>query len=172
MLGTFRVAEDGTYADPKDATFTLPDGARIGVMHPLEVDAPTLARWGQTLSDYEVLQPFAQLGREVPRDTTLADTEKLTPTDTLVLLGLERRGWRRGSVGDGGVVSELEKQAGPLRATLWVNPGICAGDPKMYPTQTPDHLDFTSARSGTVDDPDPIFLAEVIADLRAVRALA
>ncbi|HSO31941.1 MAG TPA: DUF4132 domain-containing protein, partial [Labilithrix sp.] len=167
LLATFRVAEDGTYADADDAGYDLPAGARVGVLHPLEIPVAALAAWGERLSEYEVLQPFPQVGREVPRGVTRADVERFAPVESLKLLGLERRGWRRGAVGDGGIVGHVEKEAGTLRASLQLEPGIYAGDPKLNPTQTPLSLEF----SGAGRDPDPIFLAEVAADLRAVGAV-
>ncbi len=164
LLTSFRVAEDGTYAGPADDALTLPEGARVGVLHPLEIPAAAVAAWGERLSEYEVLQPFPQVGREVPRSVTRADVERFTPVDSLKLLGLERRGWRRGPVGDGGIVDQLEKEAGPRRVSLQLEPGIYAGDPRMNPLQTPRSLEFSG-------EPGPVFLAEVAADLRAVGAV-
>jgi hypothetical protein len=164
LSGIFRVAEDGTYADgAADTTFVIPEGARVGVLHPLETTPAVLAVVGERFTEYEILQPFPQLGREVPRDATLADAQRFATVDTLKLLGLERRGWRRGPVGDGGVIGTFEREVGPLQASLALETGIYAGDPKMNPTQVPNSLSFTK--------PDPIFLAEVVADLRAVGAV-
>jgi hypothetical protein len=171
LVSTFRIAEDGTYANADDDRFVVPEGARVGVVHPLELDAATLATWGERLSEYAILQPFPQLGREVPRNATLDDVRRFRPVDSLKLLGLERRGWRRGPVGDGGVVWQLEKEAGALRASFTIEPGLYAGDPKMHPTQIGRALDFANASTGPTEDPDPILLAEVVADLRLVGAL-
>ncbi|MDF2694558.1 MAG: Molybdate metabolism regulator, partial [Labilithrix sp.] len=171
LVGTFRVAEDGTYADADDETFTLPEGACVGVLHVLETNADTIAKWGERFSEYQLLQPFAQLGREVQRNVSVADVERFVEVDSLKLLGLERRGWRRGPVGDGGVVSQFEKEAGALRASLSIEPGLYAGDPKMNPTQKLHDLEFASVLSGPIAKPDLIFLSEVAADLRAVGAL-
>ncbi len=117
LIGTFRVAEDATYAGAQDELFVLPEGARVGVVHPLEIDVSAVAAWGQRLSEYEILQPFAQLGRDTPRDVTLADLERFAPVGSLKLLALERRGWRRGRPGDGGIIWELEKDAGSLHVS-------------------------------------------------------
>ena len=164
LLTSFRVAEDQTYAGPDDATLTLPEGARVGVLHPLELPVAAVAAWGERLSEYQVLQPFPQVGREVPRSVTRADVERFTQVDSLKLLGLERRGWRRGPVGNGGIVDQVEKEAGPLRVALQLEPGIYAGDPRMNPLQMPQSLEFSG-------EPGLIFLAEVAADLRAVGAV-
>lgn len=67
----FRVAEDRTYADVDDDPFTPAPGARISIAHPLLLD-DDLDTWAELFADYEILQPFEQLGRPVYR---------LTPTE-------------------------------------------------------------------------------------------
>ena len=63
----FRVAEDLSYADAHDALYLLPDEAQVGIVHPLELSPADAAAFGQLFADYEILQPFAQLGREIWR---------------------------------------------------------------------------------------------------------
>ncbi|MBO2449529.1 DUF4132 domain-containing protein [Actinomadura barringtoniae] len=65
----FRIAEDRTYADVNDDPFT-PEG-RIGIAHPIVLD--DLDAWVELFADYEILQPFEQLGRPVYR---LTDDER------------------------------------------------------------------------------------------------
>ncbi|MFD0905862.1 DUF4132 domain-containing protein [Actinomadura sediminis] len=80
----FRVAEDRTYADVHDDPFVPAPGARIGIAHPVLLD--DLDAWAELFTDYEILQPFEQLGRPVHR---LTDAERgarvLTRTEGLVL---------------------------------------------------------------------------------------
>ncbi|MEU9023696.1 DUF4132 domain-containing protein [Actinomadura sp. NPDC048394] len=68
----FRVAEDRTYADIDDDAFTPAPDARIGIAHPLLL-GDDLKAWAELFADYEILQPFEQLGRPVYR---LADDER------------------------------------------------------------------------------------------------
>ncbi|HEU5027909.1 MAG TPA: DUF4132 domain-containing protein [Spirillospora sp.] len=68
----FRVAEDRTYADINDDAFTPAPDARIGIAHPLLL-GDDLGAWAELFADYEILQPFEQLGRPVYR---LADDER------------------------------------------------------------------------------------------------
>ncbi|MFD0851548.1 DUF4132 domain-containing protein, partial [Actinomadura adrarensis] len=68
----FRVAEDDTYADVNDDPFTPATDARISIAHPILLD-DDLATWAELFADYEILQPFPQLGRPVH---TLADDER------------------------------------------------------------------------------------------------
>ncbi|MDL4814335.1 DUF4132 domain-containing protein [Actinomadura opuntiae] len=64
----FRVAEDRTYADINDDSFAPPSDARISVAHPLLL-GDDLDAWAELFADYEILQPFEQLGRPVHRLT-------------------------------------------------------------------------------------------------------
>ncbi|MEV5827497.1 DUF4132 domain-containing protein [Spirillospora sp. NPDC052242] len=67
----FRVAEDRTYADVRDDPFVPAPGARVGIAHPVLLD--DLDAWVELFADYEILQPFDQLGRPVHR---LTDAER------------------------------------------------------------------------------------------------
>jgi hypothetical protein len=59
----FRVAEDGTLADEDDHALALESSAEVRSVHPLDVNPGVLARWSERFADYEVVQPFEQLGR-------------------------------------------------------------------------------------------------------------
>ncbi len=108
LVASFRVAEDGSYADAEDEALELPEG-QVGLLHPIDADADTLAAWGEVLSDYELLQPFQQLGRPVHALPAELAGAKLYPCDekrTVPIgrvLGLLSRGWERGEAQDGGV---------------------------------------------------------------------
>jgi hypothetical protein len=95
---TFRVAEDGTIAGPDDAPMQLPTDP-IRIVHP--IDLADRVAWGTVFGDYEILQPFPQLDREVFVPT---DVERAAPTTDRFrgrtaqagrLYALEHRGWRR-----------------------------------------------------------------------------
>ena len=62
------------------------------------------------------------------------------------------------------MVDGFEKEAGVLRATITLEPGLFVGDPRLHPTQTLGGVTFGHAS-------DPIFIAEVVADLRAIGAI-
>jgi hypothetical protein len=59
----FRIIEDRTFAGEDDRERTLPDDARVRIAHPLAI-ASSLAAWSTTFTDYLIVQPFPQLGRE------------------------------------------------------------------------------------------------------------
>jgi hypothetical protein len=94
---------------------------RIGVPHALELSAADAAAFGQVFADYELLQPFAQIGRDV---YTLTDDEKKSlklerwkdvKVPTGRVLGLANKGWRRGQAQDGGCIWYFSKPLGTNR---------------------------------------------------------
>ncbi|WP_242902297.1 DUF4132 domain-containing protein [Actinomadura terrae] len=81
----FRVAEDHTYADVNDDPCTPAPHARVAVAHPLLLDGD-LDGWAELFADYEILQPFEQLGRPVHRLTPGERTaHRLTRVEGLVM---------------------------------------------------------------------------------------
>lgn len=142
LLAAFRVAEDGTYADVNDEAWTLPAGAKVGVVHALEASAEDQAKLGQLFGDYELLQPFPQIGRETFRLTDeelksgVVDRWSSKQIPTGKVLGLEARGWRRGTPGDGGNIGSMEKHlAEEVVVTIELDPGIAVGMLDLFPEQ-------------------------------------
>ncbi len=62
---TFRVVEDGTYANIDDLPMAIDAASQISIVHPIYMNDEILTRWGTLFADYEILQPFDQLGRFV-----------------------------------------------------------------------------------------------------------
>jgi hypothetical protein len=143
FVGGFRVAEDLTYADIEDARYEIPEGASIGVAHPLELGS-AVAKWGSVFADYEILQPFAQLDRPVFELTPAErDSPSLTRFSGAVaqtgrLMALEKHGWRSGgALVDAGIIPHFVRllpDGGVL--TLPLDPGIYAGDVHEFGPQT------------------------------------
>ena len=113
LLRSFRVADDNTFADAEDEELSLPEGLVVGIAHPIDLDPDTRAAWGEVLADYELLQPFTQLGRPTfsAEAAELAQTKLIRNPKQRVavrrVLGLTSRGWERGEALDGGVVHWL-----------------------------------------------------------------
>lgn len=108
----FRVCEDGSFADVHDDPVSFEQGA-VSVAHPLDLDVEA---WGALFADYELIQPFLQLGRPTfARDTVLAPVGEVEGRKAMGRL--ESRGWER--LGDGWINGLQRGQA-----TLLARPGI------------------------------------------------
>jgi predicted DNA-binding WGR domain protein len=179
LVGSFRVAEDRTLADADDATYTPPEGATVGVAHPLHL-GDALAAWAEVFADYEILQPFPQLGRPV---LALTDEERaaltLTRFDKVTVsvgrvLGLTKRGWERTTPQDGGVEAGVVKPlAGGWFGVLELSEGIVVGAPTMLGENQEIRRVFLSADRdgwwGREDTPmgtlDALSASELLVDL-------
>ncbi|MFI5911944.1 DUF4132 domain-containing protein [Dactylosporangium sp. NPDC051541] len=164
--GAFRVAEDRTLADADDKPVTIAGDAIVRVAHPVLL-GDALPVWSAVFADYEILQPFAQLGRETFTLTGEADLRRFTgiamPTGRVI--GLERYGWRRGNIGDNGIQHTLTRPLpGGGRIEVGLDPGIAVGAVTVLPEQTFDAVKLISAGSG----PDPVTASEVVRELTEV----
>jgi hypothetical protein len=174
---SFRVAEDGTYADASDDTYALPAGAGITIAHPVVLGAAVKA-WAEVFADYEILQPFPQLGRatyaltdEERAATSLGRwTGREMPTGTL--LGLERRGWRRAQPQDNGNQPWFERDLpGGDRVLIMIDPGIPVYQPGQIPAQRVDNV--VIIRSGDYEwrprDPRPMGTLDAVTASELIR---
>ncbi len=62
-INTFRYNEDGTFVNENDDEIKLSENAKIGIIHPVEIEEQLLNKWKEQLKDYEIIQPFNQLER-------------------------------------------------------------------------------------------------------------
>lgn len=102
---TFRYMEDGSFNTADEEEYSLPDGASVGLVHPIELEADTLEAWKQQLEDYEITQSIPQLSRPLYRlpaeqaQATALETAAGRILNSLTLTGkLLNMGWFRGSV--------------------------------------------------------------------------
>lgn len=109
LTATFRYMEDGSFNTVDEEEYALPEGARIGLVHPVELDAETRDAWKQQLEDYEITPSIPQLERPVYALCPGREAEcKLEDFGGKQLNGLslsgklQGLGWYRGSVQDGG----------------------------------------------------------------------
>jgi hypothetical protein len=131
-------------------------------------------------ADYEILQPFPQLGRPILALTdeeraalTLARFDKTTVSVGRVL-GLTKRGWERTAPQDGGVEAGVVKPlAGGWFGVLELEEGIVAGEPTMLGENQEIRRVFLSTDHdgwwGREDTPfgtlDAVSASELLADL-------
>jgi hypothetical protein len=178
LAEAFRVAEDWTLADAQDALYELADTATVGIAHVLEMPAPLQADFGQMLADYEILQPFRQLGREAftlsPQELQATEIQRFAGlmVATGSVLGLLNRGWERGPETEGTWAGGISKRLGNgLEAQLPLQPGFDLGSPAAEPGQRLDGLLLCQAGarggSGTAafSRLAPITASEVLRDV-------
>jgi hypothetical protein len=134
LTSTFRVAEDRSLANVDDDAFTLldNDAVVVGIPHRLELTDADERQWGELFGNYEIVQPFPQLSREVFEPTEI---DRQNPTviarfaemevTTRKVLGLTSRGWRLGPTLDAGWIWSVVKPlpGTNLTATLSFNAG-------------------------------------------------
>lgn len=109
LQSTFRVAEDQTYTDANDNAYNPDHQLLVGIPHPLSLDDSTKSFWGEVIGDYEIMQPFPQINRDIyfltdeereaDEITRFADIS--IPGVTLVRM-MESRGWLKGVLHDHG----------------------------------------------------------------------
>lgn len=125
LVDTFRYMEDGTFNHVDEEEYELASNARIGLVHPLELDEHVLSDWRQQLEDYEIKQPFEQLNRavyavseELQNERKYADLPGEDFSPTAFPKALEKLGWYKGQAQDAGFYYELYKEYGDLIAEL------------------------------------------------------
>lgn len=172
----FRIAEDRTFADVNDDAFVLAeDEAPICIAHPVRL-GDDLAAWSQVFSDYEILQPFDQLGRPVftlteeeRRGGRLRRFERATAPYGRAK-GLSQGRWAE--TGSGWIARELPD--GPY-VVVGLSPGLGSGAPSgEYPDQVLTEV-WLAGRPGryrpgaegslTFGDLDPVTVSEILHDL-------
>ncbi|MGC4120902.1 MAG: DUF4132 domain-containing protein [Myxococcales bacterium] len=164
----FRVAEDGSLADARDNAYLLAPDSFVGVAHPLSLAAPDRERWSQVLLDYEILQPFEQLGRAVfaptaeERKSFAVERPSGQKVPTAKLLGLQRRGWVL-DFDDGSEVTCISKSlpGASDAAVLSFDPGIVAFDKLGEKEQTLGELQLPAYSAAL----DPLVFSELLRDV-------
>ncbi len=135
---TFRVVEDATLADVHDVPFTL-DADHVRVVHPIEL-GNALTAWARVFADYEILQPFEQLGRatyvlnqDEREGTQLRRFDgKVVPWERA--LRLLRKGFEDAS-SDSRIHSMRSHATRTVSVLVSFEPGLVRGNPKANEAQ-------------------------------------
>ena len=201
LLFSFQCQEDQTLLNESGDEIDLtdpervPDGATVGMVHPLGLSAAQLAYWSGQLADAGLEPIFPQLTRRV---VTLPDTDRnltIDPQFAGVEYGgygfvgkLDKLGWHRGSVQDAGSIASFYKDFSELGLTAVIgqNGILCVG----YYDENAELGNLLFVRTGSIrfgnymyDDPTkpddprlvpmgqvpPIVYSEVLADLLFFR---
>jgi hypothetical protein len=183
LADAFRVAEDLSLADRHDDAFALPDRAEVGIAHALEWPDDLARDFGQIFGDYEITQPFKQLGRETyaptdeERRTGVIERFKGKKVATGSMLGLIGQGWEKGEEDGGYVWSLVKGLPDGWEAELSVDPGFHLGAPAEQPAQTVTRIAVRRQgfrRSGppaSLAELDPVLVSELIRDADLLAAV-
>ncbi len=113
LARTFRPLEDHTLTDRNDQPVEMLATNRVGIAHPLDLEAPERQAWLRHLTDYEIATPFAQMDRPITlpaeEDSKAKQVTRFAQSqlNAMTFHGrAERLGWHRGPLG-------------PLRDTCW-----------------------------------------------------
>jgi hypothetical protein len=183
--GALRIAEDRSFASVDDEPVEVGDDDVLGVAHPVQL-GDDVAGWAEVFADYEILQPFAQLGRPVYAFTEteraagrLERFEGVTAATTKVIM-LDRRGWSRQEALNAGIQPGFDRPAGPGKVlTVHLDPGIVGqvgyeADQKLVAVYLHDgsggHGGCTDDETLPLGDLDPVIASEILRDLTDVTA--
>jgi hypothetical protein len=173
-----RIAEDGTFSTSSDDRVELAPEARVRIAHPLRMR--DRARWIELFADYEIIQPFEQLARELFAMTAAERSESRilrfdgAKAPAKRILGmLEARGWRRNDEGHvSAYLREVRSRSGaPLEASLKLNPGISIEDLASAPDQRLGAIEvYEPARRAPVRlaELDEVAFSELVRDAGAL----
>lgn len=174
----FRITEDGTYANVKDQPFKLAARAQVRLAHPARTH--DLKAWSEIFGDYEIIQPFEQLGRATHLLSSKERKSKALTRAAAIevparkLLGMmESRGWRRD---DKGYVTAWLRSFDGCVVRWPIKPGISMeslshrGGADVVTTEslTVSTSEGTSAELGALD---AVAFSEVMRDVEAARNL-
>jgi|GEM_PF-5121906 len=125
LITSVHVDNSGDVVDLEDETHALDDTKhRLGVVHPARLTAEERERWIECFVDYEIVQSFEQLMREVHAKDDWPEKAseiamKLDSTTAGSFLGrLDRLGWDKGPREDAGLINYSYRNFGPWSVTL------------------------------------------------------
>ncbi len=183
LVTAFRTAEDRTLV-ALVGDVKLDDRARIGIVHPMHLDEGPRTEWAEHLADYEIIQPFPQLGRrlfhveEAERDDTATKRYEKTKFKSGLLRDmLVRGGWQRDSAFVRREYTRIFRSDGVV-AIATMEPGVQAGDASYdVADQIIATIEFRAkkgrGKSTTpmqLSDVPPVAFSEAVLDLAEVLA--
>ncbi len=192
LLFTFRCNEDQTLINMEYDEIDLDESHKIGIVHPMSLDAETIAHWSESLLESDVTTIFPQLLRPVilmdEADKTLKMSKKFRGVKYNgygFMSKMEKTGWYKGSIGDGGSITSFYKEFSSLGIMAMIDQnGILAigyyeddaelgnlyfvknKSVKFGSYTYDDPSDENDSRLVSFGDVPPIVYSEVMADLQ------
>ncbi len=136
LIDTFRCQEDQTLINLEGDEIELPEDAQIGMVHPISLTAEQVTYWTENLYDDDIQPIFPQLTRPVISLNEKDKNLKISRAFQGVQYGgygfiskMEKIGWNRGSVVDGGWISSYFKDFSDLGFTAIITQQgeLCVG---------------------------------------------
>lgn len=136
LIDTFRCQEDQTLINLEGDEIELPEDAQIGMVHPISLTAEQITYWTESLYDDDIQPIFPQLTRPVIMLNDKDKNLKISKEFQGVQYGgygfiskMEKTGWNRGSVVDGGWISSYFKDFSDLGFTAIITQQgeLCVG---------------------------------------------
>jgi Domain of unknown function (DUF4132) len=202
LQGTFRVVEDQSCADNRDRPCQPDTNLIVGIPHPLALSDETKSLWGEIIGDYEIIQPFAQMSRDIyellteerPAEEFKRFAEVPIPGVMLARM-MENQGWLRGGLHDHGDYSVHYKYFPPADVTaivgdyevMHVEQAYISGDAKMtgcvflggectipydYPGASNAYRSKPDEEILKLGTVDRVVISEVLRDLSAIANAA
>lgn len=179
---SFRYMDDGSFTNIDEDEFEIPENAEIGLVHPIELTDEQRNLWAEQLSDYEIIQPFSQLGRPFykPDESELKQDyisrfDGKEVSDYTLRGKLTKLGWEAGTPQDGGYFMEFvhndeitvsesystEIEFSGMCIDFMQNEMMTLGDLFFYDGQTERH-------KIKIKDVNPRYFSEIIMQLTMV----
>lgn len=190
LKSTFAVFDQDDIQDIEGKPVSPGEFSEIALLHPLKLTDLQLREWKKILDSHKLKQAFLQIERPVQRlsDGEVHDIEVLRlarlKIPAAVIVGtLERHGWQRGPVMDGGLFTEHVKYfpSGDVTAIIQYQ-GIPTGTGGVdWEDQYIDHCLFLPGRVAgdygrdfekgiKLGEIDPVILSEVLCNLELLKA--
>jgi len=152
LVDSFRYMEDGSFVIVDEDEIEIADDAAIGLCHPLDLGDELLTLWVQQLDDYEIKQPVEQLSRKVYKKGT---GETITEFGGAVVYAislagkLQKLGWHKGSVLDGGWFHNFYKEDKKHGIGVWLE--FSGAGVQMDSADESTIYDATFYKAGTIE---------------------
>ncbi len=124
LLYAFRCTEDQALLNNEEEEIELDDDCKIGIVHPITLDETAIAYWTDSMIDADITPIFTQLMRPVIRlqneDKDIKIYKKFAGIEYngYSFVGkMDKLGWNRGSVADGGSITSYFKDFAWLGVT-------------------------------------------------------
>ncbi|MCX4298280.1 MAG: DUF4132 domain-containing protein [Lachnospiraceae bacterium] len=194
LIQSFRYMEDGSFNTHDEKEYTMPEGAKISLVHPIELSDEEKATWKEQLVDYEITQPIEQIDRKVYYVTEEERKQKSMErfggciVNDLSLNGkLTGFGWYRGSVCDAGgfYTYYREDPEADMAVELHFSGTYIAGldenvtiyDARFYKPGTIEHGSYTydevdKDKAYFLNDIPPRYFSEILLQIAQTVALS